>query len=151
MTASRVDVTIEQGADFQQVFAITDPSITTEELTGASAVMQFRVQYGDPNALLTLTTADTSLSIDANTREITATIAWAFTEALLAMSGVTDIKVRTASGKHRRTHEGPFRVSPAVTLEEPPTPSPPPSSDVYGTPDGDVYGTPDGDQYGPLS
>ena len=146
MTASRIDVTIEQGADFEQVFPITDPSITSDELTTASAVMQFRPQYGDPTAILTLTTADASLVIDPAAREIAAKIAWAFTEALLSGSGVCDIKLLTTSGKHKRTHQGPYCVSPAVTLAEPPSPTP----DVYGTSDGDEYGNSSGDKYGPT-
>ena len=151
MTASKVDITFEQGADFQQVFPIIDPSITSAELTGASAVMQFRPQYGDPTAILTLTTADGSLSIDAPSRAITASIAWAFTEALLAGTGVHDIKLQTTSGKHKRTHQGSYCISPAVTLAEPPTPSPgpSPSPDVYGTSGGDEYGNSSGDTYGP--
>ena len=127
MTATRIDIVIEQGADFSQVFQVTDPAITTAELTGASGVMQFRTQYGDPTALLTLTTADGSLSIDAANRAITATTGWAVTEALLLGTGVQDIKILTASAKHRRTHQGTFAVSPAVTLAEPPSPSPAPS------------------------
>ena len=110
--------------------------------------MQFRPQYGDPTAVLTLTTANSSLSVDATTREITATIAWALTEALLAGAGVCDIKVQTASGKHKRTHQGPYCISPAVTLAEPPSPTP--SGDTFGNSDGDVYGNSSGDEYGPV-
>lgn len=126
MTAAVQNIVLEQGADFQQVFQIADPAITTAELSGASAVMQLRTAFGDAVATLTLSTADGSLSINASTREITASAGWATTETLLAGNGVYDIKMLTASGKHRRTHQGGFVISPAVTLAEPPS-SPPAS------------------------
>lgn len=126
MTASKIDITIEQGADFEQVFQITDSDITSEELDGATAVMQFRTQFGDPTALLTLTTLNGGLVIDATNRRIASSVGWATTEAMLAGTGLYDIKLLTASGKHKRTHQGPFAVSPAVTLAEPPSILPPP-------------------------
>ena len=126
MAAARVDVTVEQGADYRQTFPIADDAVTPAELAGATAVMQFRTQVGDPTALLTLTTLNGGLVVDAAGRAITASVGWATTEALLAGSGVYDVKLLTASGKHKRTHQGAFAVSPAVTLAEPPAVLPPP-------------------------
>ena len=146
MTAQRVDITIEQGADFLQVFQIADPKITSAELIGASAIMQFRTEYGYPNAILTLST-DGSLSINASTREITATVGWEVTEALLAVNAVHDIKVRTASGRHVRTHQGIASISPQVTVSEPPSPDPSPAPIEYTTADDEVYTTADGTSY----
>lgn len=144
MTAALLNLTIEQGADFEQVFPITDPEITSQELSGATAVMQFRTQFGDPTAQLTLTTLNGGLVIDGANRAIAASIGWATTEAMLAGTGVCDVKLLTASGKHKRTHQGPFAVSPAVTLAEPPALF----SDEYGNADGDTYGNANGDTYG---
>ena len=59
MTAARLDITIEQGADYDAPFAIAS------DLTGCSAFMQVRLTSGYPYPVLSLTSLAGGLLIDA--------------------------------------------------------------------------------------
>lgn len=57
MTAARWDITIEQGASFNETLTYTDPTGALINLTGCSAHMQVRATFGSPTPLLDLSTA----------------------------------------------------------------------------------------------
>lgn len=58
MTAARWDITIEQGATFDETLTYTDPNGNLIDLTNCTAQMQVRATYGAAAPLVALT--DTS-------------------------------------------------------------------------------------------
>ena len=165
MTATTMDITIEQGADYDRPFFLTDDAGEIDNLTGVVFVMQIRNSYGDPTALLTLSSADGSLDVDLDSGTVRPVIGYDVTAAFLPGVYLYDLKSLETNGRVRRRRQGTVTVSPQVTIipvpaptpspspapAPSPSPSPSPSPDVYGTDSGDYYGTPDGDIYGPIS
>jgi hypothetical protein len=58
MTAARWDITIEQGASFNETLTYTDPTGALINLTGCTAHMQVRAAFGASPALVDLTTGN---------------------------------------------------------------------------------------------
>lgn len=127
MTAKRQDITIEQGADYDKPFLLADDTGEAEDLTGASAYMEFRTSYDDPTALLSLSSGASTLRIDTEDGEIQPLIGPLVTAAFLPGVLVYDLFVVYASGKTRRKRFGKATISPRVTNIPAPSPSPAPS------------------------
>jgi hypothetical protein len=128
MTAQRVDLSIDQGTDYRKPLPpILDAEGTPENITGATAAMQFRASIDAPNAVLTLTTENGGLVIDGEEGLIVPVIGHLVNAAMLPRVYVCDVKMRTSSGKLRRTHEGTAAINPQVTCIDPPSPAPSPS------------------------
>lgn len=117
MTAKTQNITIEQGADFDEPFYVTDASGDPEDITGASAAMQIRRAVGD-DVLITLSTDDGTLVIDGDAGTITPAIDEETTSDLTPGLYVYDLKMLTADGHTRRTHQGNVLVSAEVTTIE---------------------------------
>lgn len=115
MTAIRQDITIEQGADFDRPFFLTDAAGNPVDITGASAAMQIRVAPGDPTALLTLSTAAGTLLVDGPAGSIAPVIPGRVTDALAAGTYAYDVKMLSAAGVTSRTHQGRASVVAEVT------------------------------------
>lgn len=111
MTAIRLDLLIEQGADFELDLDIP-PGIY---LAGAQFAMQFKVFYEDRTAMLTLTTANGGLVVNAITRKLKVVIDAIATAALYPGDYLQDIKVQEASGFISRLYQGSATVTPEVT------------------------------------
>lgn len=110
MTAAVYTLTVEQGASFGQSFLIQDATGAALDLTGCTAAMQVRTSVSDPDALLTLTTADGGLVIAAGT--ITPVFD---TDALPPGLYVYDLKLTDAGGEVFRLLQGTFNVTGEVT------------------------------------
>lgn len=63
MTAKKLDLYIEQGADWFQDFPIDNPDGTPRDITGAHAALQIRSALGSPTAIVTMTDAIGNLII----------------------------------------------------------------------------------------
>ena len=128
MSAIRQDITIEQGADYDTPFFLQDDDGSPDDLTGCSFVMQVKLDYDSP-AILTLSSADGSLAIDAY-GVVRPFIGYATTAALYAGTYVYDIRERTPNGRTRRRRQGVITVTRQVTTALPgtsPSPSPAPA------------------------
>ena len=110
MTAQRIDITIEQGADFQQPFPpILDASGNPVNILAAAAALQIRTSLYDPTAVVTLTTANGGLTASAGGIWIPF-IDEDATTALLPGAYVYDLKM-LLSGTTTRTHQGAATIS----------------------------------------
>ena len=109
MTATRLDITLEQGADYDGYFQLDfDP-------TGCSAAMQIKLAMGYPFALLTLTTQNGGLLIDAANRQVIPVISGDTIAAINAGRYAYDLKMVSPAGRSRRVYEGAAYVSEEVT------------------------------------
>lgn len=109
MTATRLDLTIEQGADYDGSFLLGfDP-------TGHMAVMQLRPYAGYPLAVLTLRSGTGGLLIDGPGRKVTPVIPASVTAALNAGRYAYDLKLTAPSGRVIRAYQGSAHVSQQVT------------------------------------
>jgi len=107
MTATRLDITIEQGTDYRQDFPVSFP------LPLVKAAMQLRGAYGGPTALLTLGTDAGTLTLGTNI--VSAKAGWALTEAILSGAYVYDMKGELSDGTVVRIYYGTASVTPEVT------------------------------------
>ena len=126
MTAKRQDITIEQGADYDRPFTLTDDDGEIDNLTGVAFALQIRASVNDPTALLTLSTADGTIVVDIDTGAVQPRINPSVTAALLPGTYVYDLKALEANGRVRRRRSGFVFVSPQVTtafIPAPPSPS----------------------------
>jgi hypothetical protein len=92
MLAGLLDIEIEQGATFNLVFLYQDENGDAINLTGMTARMQLRRQYNSPTALLSLTTENNRITIDASLGKITLNISATDTTPLSG-SGVYDLEL----------------------------------------------------------
>jgi hypothetical protein len=133
MTATRLDITIDQGADYEQPFFVVDSAGKPVDISGAAAAMQIRTAIGDPTALVTLTTAGGTLTINGPAGTITPSIDAASTTALTPGTYVYDLKMLDTHGLTSRTHQGNVTVTGEVTvIDVAPAPSPTPSNAITG-------------------
>lgn len=140
MTAKRQDITIEQGADFDDDFLLPD----SMDLTDLQAAMQIRADYGYPAPLLTLTLQGGGLLLNTAARRIKPVISAATASAFMPGSYVYDLKARELSGRLTRTHQGVATVSPEVTTFDfapapAPSPSPAPAPEPEPGPDANTH------------
>jgi hypothetical protein len=107
MTATRLDITIEQGADYVGSFALSF------DLSSYAAAMQIKYAPDYPYAILTLTSANGGLMIDGMT--VTAIIPKAVTATLNPARYVYDLKLFDPECLASRPFQGTVCVSPQVT------------------------------------
>lgn len=115
MTATRLDITIEQGADYDGSFAILDHAGDPVDLTGYAAAMQVRLFSVYPTALLTLTSIDGTLLIDAVAGTVTPIIPGSVTAAINPGHYLYDLKLVSPAGRTTRPYQGSAYVSAEVT------------------------------------
>jgi len=116
MSAKQLDIAIEQGADYQNLFYVVDSSGNPVNITGAIVAMQIRTEIGSPSALVTLTTQDRSIEINGTQGTIALSgLNEVITTALSAGVYVYDIKMLDTTGKTTRLFQGTAAVSPEVT------------------------------------
>jgi hypothetical protein len=113
MLAGLLDIEIEQGATFNLVFLYQDENGDAINLTGMTARMQLRRQYNSPSPLLSLTTENSRIAIDALLGKITLNID-ATTTATLNGSGVYDLEIVNGSTVNRIL-EGSYKVCAEAT------------------------------------
>ena len=124
MTATLLDIEIEQGGDYGGSFTVLGPDGQPLDLTGYSAAMQIKLATGFPYAILTLTTLNGGLEIDGPDGVVTPIIAGATTAAINAGKYAYDLKLIAPNFKTTRAFQGAAYVSAEVTD----TPAFPPST-----------------------
>jgi hypothetical protein len=109
MTAIRLDITLEQGADYDGSFSLDfDP-------TGYGAAMQIKLATGYPYAILTLTTFDGGLVIDGPNKDVIPIIPGSVSAAINPGRYAYDLKLIAPTGRAIRVYEGEAYVSADVT------------------------------------
>ena len=114
MAASQLDVIIEQGSTFTQLWQILDIDLVA---AGATAQAKFRPSHASGTTVLTLSTANGTLTLakSGNHTHATANVADETTALLTAPSGgVYDLEY-TISGAVTRAFEGSYYVTPEAT------------------------------------
>lgn len=114
MTAKTLDLTIEQGADFEQVFLVTVP----DDLTGFSAYLQIRAWVGNPATILRIDSSGGELTVDTIANAIVANIPAEVTAAIIPGRYVYDLKLASPAGKLYRPYKGSVYVDGEVTTIE---------------------------------
>lgn len=119
MTAAQVNLSVDQGSDFVQVFTV-QANGSVKDLTGYTAHMQVRKTIGSPVVILDLSTTAGTIAIDGGNGIVTVTISNELTTAI-KISGdsqdfVYDLKL-ISDENERRIVEGTFTINGAVTLD----------------------------------
>ena len=113
---AKLKLTIYQGATFRKRLTWRTPSKVPIDLTGCTARMQVREDYGSPLPLLELTTENGGVTIDpVETGVLHLYLSDADTSACLWDGGVFDIEIVHPSGDVTRLMQGSVSVSPEVT------------------------------------
>ncbi|MDY3551390.1 hypothetical protein R5W24_000466 [Gemmata sp. JC717] len=125
MTAKRLDITIEQGADFVRDFPVAAANGAPFDISGYRAALQVRAAPGAPTALVTLTSDNGGLALVSG--RVRAAIQEAVTADLSPGAYVYDLKLVSPAGFTSRWYEGACTVAPQVTTFDFPAPNPSPS------------------------
>ena len=101
---------IEPGATFQQTLTLKDSSDAVINLTGFTAEMDLRKNQDDSNEVITLTTANSRISMGGAAGTITLTISATDSAALSVGDGVYDLETTDSNGKVDRILEGTYSI-----------------------------------------
>lgn len=116
MPAGLHNLTIEQGATFRRVISLRDYNTNAiKNLTGFTARMQIRAFVADTATLVSLTTENGGITIDAAEGQITLIITAAVTASMTWRKAVYDLEIIDGSGTVTRLLQGSIIVSPEVT------------------------------------
>lgn len=115
MQAASLDLTIEQGATFRQLFRWQDKTKTPFNLTGYTAKLMARATLTSPTALLNMTTENGDITLDGPAGKITLALTPEETAKLRWDTAVYDMTLTSPSGDVYRLIEGQIIVSKAVT------------------------------------
>ena len=107
--ATRVNIVIDQGTDFETSVSLTDATGSQLDLTGMSAAAQIRKHHTSSNS----TAFSTALANATGT--LTLTLNNSVTSALTAGRYVYDVELTDSSSKIGRILEGIVTVTPEVT------------------------------------
>lgn len=116
MSAGLYTLNIDQGATLSLVLTWKDSDGNLVNLTGYTARMTLRPTYSSSTTILSLTTANSRISLGGVAGTITLTVDATTTAALSApQSGVYDLELVSGSGVVTRLIQGTFNVSPEAT------------------------------------
>jgi len=101
---------IEQGATFQQTLTLKDSSDAVINLTGYTAEMDLRKNQDDSNEVITLTTANSRITMGGVAGTIILTISATDSAALSVGDGVYDLEITDSNGKVDRIMEGTYSI-----------------------------------------
>ena len=107
--ATRVNIVIDQGTDFETSITLTNAEGTQLNVTGMSAASQIRRTHTSSNSVAF------TAALANNTGTLTLSLNNATTSALTAGRYVYDVEVTTAAGVVSRVVEGIVTVNPQVT------------------------------------
>lgn len=115
MATTRVDIMIQQGAEFVLNIQARNNDQTVMNLTGYSAMMQVRETVSSADVLLEASTDEGSITINGPGGIVMVSIGSDITEALDWSSGVYDLEVYTGPTNVKRLIEGNASLSLEVT------------------------------------
>jgi len=107
MTAGLYDLTIEKGTDYTQVFTVRDSLRRPVDLTSyVGGCMDIRAAQATSSAILSFSTAASTMTLGGTLGTITIAAARAVTSAVVEDAGVYDLELTNDSGKTARYLEG---------------------------------------------
>lgn len=109
------DFRIEQGAYREQSFIWKDNLGVPIDMTGYTARMQLRKSVTSSTVILSLTTENGGILIDALNGKITLVFKEIDTSGKKITDGVYDLELINVAGNTSRFLEGSFEISPEVT------------------------------------
>jgi hypothetical protein len=115
MSAGRYNFEIEEGATFTRTITYTDNEDTAIDLAGSTVRMQIRDNYSAADAVISLSTPSTGITLSNETGKFTITMTATQTESLGIKQGVYDIEVEYDNGTVERILEGRVKISRQVT------------------------------------
>ena len=115
MSAGRYNFEIEEGATFTRTITYTDNEDTAIDLAGSTVRMQIRDNYAAADAVISLSTPNTGITLSNETGKFTITMTATQTESLGIKQGVYDIEVEYSNGTVERILEGRVKISRQVT------------------------------------
>lgn len=111
MAAGYHHFVIEQGATFNQTLTLKDSSGTVINLTGyTSGEMDLRENPEATSAIVTLTTANSGITLGGAAGTVTLLISSTNTANLTAGDGVYDLEITSGNGVVTRLLEGTYSV-----------------------------------------
>lgn len=114
MSAEQLDIVIEQGATFAQLWQVLDKDLTS----GYTFAAKLRPQHSSTTTVLSLTSPTTLVvTKSGNHTHVTASVSATSTAALTAPSrGVYDLEyTQTSTGIVTRAFEGSYYITPEAT------------------------------------
>lgn len=121
MAAGKLDITIEQGADFTLTAYYTNSEGVAISLTGWTGRMQVRPSVGSPSPLITLPGTDGTITVTGAAGKVEVFIPAAITAQLptygkATSAGVYDLEVvETATDRVKRLLKGAVTIDAEVT------------------------------------
>lgn len=115
MAATTVNLLIEQGVPFTQVFRAKNADNSNKSLIGFTARMQFRTSYSSSTAELEATTENSKLIIDTADSLVQINLTEEDTQSLTYKQYVFDLELVDSSGVPLRFIQGTATISPEVT------------------------------------
>lgn len=115
ITPGNYDITIYQGASFNQLLTWRDENNALVNLTGYTARMMARNAAGASSPFLTLTTENGGIALGGAAGTITLSMTPAQTAALAPANGVYDLELASAGGTVTRLLQGSLFVSAEIT------------------------------------
>ena len=112
MGAAKLDITIEQGSDFQLVVTVVGGPVS---LTGYTGAMQIRP--GKESSTLLYDVSPSAITVDAANRQVVVTLPWTESVDFDWDGGVYDLVIESADTLHRpRIAEGKVTIDHSVTV-----------------------------------
>lgn len=115
ITPGNYDITIYQGATFNQLFTWRDENNTLINLSGYTARLMARTAAGAATAFITLTTENGGVALGGAAGTVTLNMSAAQTAALSPVNGVYDLEMVDSGGLVTRLLQGNLFVSAEVT------------------------------------
>ena len=112
--ASKYNIKLDQGSDYSLSLTYKDPTGNVIDLTGYTARMDVRMTHTTPSKIISLTTENGMIQLDAANGVINLSIDAANTANLAATNSVYDLELVTGNNVLRLI-EGKFAVTPEVT------------------------------------
>jgi hypothetical protein len=110
MSAGFYHFIIEQGATFKHTLTLKDSSDTVINLTGYSAEMDLRKNQDDSSEVITLTVANSRVTMGGGAGTIVLEISASDSASLAVGDGVYDLEITDSSGKVDRILEGTYSI-----------------------------------------
>ena len=111
MSAGFHHFVIEQGATFSKILTLKDSTGSVVNLSGySSAEMDLRQHPESSTEVLTLTTANSRITLGGSAGTVTLTISASDTASLTADDGVYDLEITDSGGNVFRILEGTYSI-----------------------------------------
>ena len=110
MSAGFYHFIIEQGATFKHTLTLKDSSDTVINLTGYSAEMDLKKNQDDSSDVITLTVANSRITMGGGAGTIVLEISASDTTSFAVGDGVYDLEITDSSGKVDRILEGTYSI-----------------------------------------